>query len=37
MVGGVPITKAFAEEMGANGYAADASSAARVVREVSAA
>jgi 5-methyltetrahydrofolate--homocysteine methyltransferase len=34
MVGGAPITKAFADEIGADGYAVDASSAVRVVREV---
>ena len=34
MVGGAPITKAYADEIGADGYAADASSAVRLVKEV---
>jgi 5-methyltetrahydrofolate--homocysteine methyltransferase len=32
LVGGAPITKAYADEIGADGYAADASSAVRVLR-----
>jgi 5-methyltetrahydrofolate--homocysteine methyltransferase len=34
LVGGAPITKAYADEIGADGYATDASSAVRVVRQV---
>jgi len=34
LVGGAPLTKAFAQEIGADGYAADASSAARLAKEV---
>jgi 5-methyltetrahydrofolate--homocysteine methyltransferase len=37
IIGGAPITKAYADEIGADGYAVDASSAARLVREVLAA
>ena len=37
VIGGAPITKAYADEIGADGYAVDASSAARLVREVLAA
>jgi 5-methyltetrahydrofolate--homocysteine methyltransferase len=37
VVGGAPITKAYANEIGADGYAQDASSAVRTVREVLAA
>jgi 5-methyltetrahydrofolate--homocysteine methyltransferase len=37
IVGGAPITKAYANEIGADGYAQDASSAVRMVREVLAA
>lgn len=34
MVGGAPITQAYADEIGADGYAADASAAARIAREL---
>jgi 5-methyltetrahydrofolate--homocysteine methyltransferase len=34
IVGGAPITKSYAEEIGADGYAEDASSAVRLVKEV---
>jgi 5-methyltetrahydrofolate--homocysteine methyltransferase len=34
IVGGAPITKAYADEIGADGYAPDASSAVRMLREV---
>jgi 5-methyltetrahydrofolate--homocysteine methyltransferase len=34
IVGGAPITKAYADEIGADGYATDASSAVRMLREV---
>ncbi len=34
VVGGAPITKSYADEIGADGYAEDASSAVRLVREV---
>ena len=37
LVGGAPITKAYADEIGADGYATDASSAVRVARQVMAA
>jgi 5-methyltetrahydrofolate--homocysteine methyltransferase len=37
LVGGAPITKAYADEIGADGYATDASSAVRMLREVLAA
>ena len=37
LIGGAPITKAYADEIGADGYAADASSAVRVLRGVLAA
>ena len=37
VVGGAPITKSYAEEIGADGYAEDASSAVRLVKEVLAA
>ena len=37
LVGGAPITKAYADEIGADGYATDASSAVRVARQVLAA
>jgi 5-methyltetrahydrofolate--homocysteine methyltransferase len=37
IVGGAPITKTYADEIGADGYAEDASSAVRLVREVLAA
>ena len=37
IVGGAPITKSYAEEIGADGYAEDASSAVRLVKEVRAA
>jgi 5-methyltetrahydrofolate--homocysteine methyltransferase len=32
MVGGAPLTDAYAKQIGADGYAADASSAARVAK-----
>ena len=34
MVGGAPVTQAFADEIGADGYSADASSAARLARQL---
>jgi methanogenic corrinoid protein MtbC1 len=34
IVGGAPITQAYANEIGAHGYAADASTAVEVVREL---
>lgn len=34
MVGGAPITQSFADEIGADGYAADASAAARTARDL---
>ncbi|HJW83013.1 MAG TPA: corrinoid protein [Anaerolineae bacterium] len=34
MVGGAPLTQAYAEQIGADGYSADASSAARKAREL---
>ncbi|NDJ78691.1 MAG: cobalamin-binding protein [Chloroflexi bacterium] len=34
MVGGAPVTQAFADQIGADGYAADASSAARKAQEL---
>ncbi len=34
MVGGAPVTQAYAEEIGADGYASDASGAVRKVREL---
>jgi len=34
IIGGAPITKTYADEIGADGYAIDASSAVRLVREV---
>jgi len=34
VVGGAPITKSYADEIGADGYAEDASSAVRLVKEV---
>jgi len=34
VVGGAPITKAYADEIGADGYASDAFSATRLVSEV---
>ena len=37
IVGGAPITKSYANEIGADGYAEDASSAVRLVKEVLAA
>ena len=37
VIGGAPITKSYADEIGADGYATDASGAVRVVREVLAA
>ena len=37
IVGGAPITKSYADEIGADGYAQDASSAVRLVKEVLAA
>jgi 5-methyltetrahydrofolate--homocysteine methyltransferase len=37
IVGGAPITKAYADEIGADGYAADASSAVRMLRSLLAA
>jgi len=37
IIGGAPITKAYADEIGADGYAEDASSAVRLVKEVLAA
>ena len=37
IVGGAPITKAYADEIGADGHASDASSAVRMLREVLAA
>jgi 5-methyltetrahydrofolate--homocysteine methyltransferase len=37
IVGGAPITKTYADEIGADGYAEDASSAVRLVKEVLAA
>ena len=37
VVGGAPITKSYADEIGADGYAEDASSAVRLVKEVLAA
>ena len=32
MVGGAPVTKAFADEIGADGYAPDAGSAAKMAK-----
>jgi 5-methyltetrahydrofolate--homocysteine methyltransferase len=37
IIGGAPITKTYADEIGADGYAVDASSAVRAVKEVLAA
>jgi 5-methyltetrahydrofolate--homocysteine methyltransferase len=37
IIGGAPITKAYADEIGADGYAEDASSAVRLVKKVLAA
>ncbi len=37
IVGGAPITQAYADQIGADGYASDASSAVRMLREVLAA
>jgi 5-methyltetrahydrofolate--homocysteine methyltransferase len=37
IIGGAPITKTYADEIGADGYAVDASSAVRLAREVLAA
>jgi len=37
IIGGAPITKTYADEIGADGYAVDASGAVRLVREVLAA
>jgi 5-methyltetrahydrofolate--homocysteine methyltransferase len=37
VIGGAPITKTYADEIGADGYAVDASSAVRTVKEVLAA
>ena len=34
MVGGAPLTQAFADQLGADGYASDASAAARMAREL---
>jgi len=34
VVGGAPITKSYADEIGADGYAEDASNAVRLVKEV---
>ncbi len=34
MVGGAPVTQAFANEIGADGYSPDASSAARLARQL---
>jgi 5-methyltetrahydrofolate--homocysteine methyltransferase len=33
MVGGAPVTQAYASEIGADGYSPDASSAARLARQ----
>jgi 5-methyltetrahydrofolate--homocysteine methyltransferase len=37
IVGGAPITRSYADEIGADGYAEDASSTVRLVKEVLAA
>ena len=37
MVGGAPITQAFADEIGADGYSADAAGAAILAKELAAA
>jgi 5-methyltetrahydrofolate--homocysteine methyltransferase len=37
IIGGAPITKSYADEIGADGYAEDASSAVRLVKKVLAA
>ena len=37
MVGGAPITEAFAEEIGADGYSDDAASAASLAKKLAAA
>jgi 5-methyltetrahydrofolate--homocysteine methyltransferase len=37
MIGGAPITQGFADEIGADGYAPDASAAARKAKELIAA
>jgi 5-methyltetrahydrofolate--homocysteine methyltransferase len=37
VIGGAPITKSYADEIGADGYAEDASGAVRMVKEVLAA
>jgi 5-methyltetrahydrofolate--homocysteine methyltransferase len=37
VIGGAPITQSYADEIGADGYAEDASSAVRLVKEVLAA
>jgi 5-methyltetrahydrofolate--homocysteine methyltransferase len=34
MVGGAPVTQAFAQEIGADGFAPDAGSAARLAKEL---
>jgi 5-methyltetrahydrofolate--homocysteine methyltransferase len=34
MIGGAPVTQAFADEVGADGYAADAASAADLAKEL---
>jgi 5-methyltetrahydrofolate--homocysteine methyltransferase len=34
LVGGAPVTQAFAEEIGADGYAMDAASAAELAKEI---
>jgi 5-methyltetrahydrofolate--homocysteine methyltransferase len=34
MVGGAPITQAFADEIGADGYSSDASGAARLAKQL---
>jgi methanogenic corrinoid protein MtbC1 len=34
MIGGAPVTQEFANQIGADGFAADASSATRIAREL---
>ena len=34
MVGGAPVTKAFADEIGADGFAADAGSASKLAKSI---
>jgi len=34
MIGGAPVTQSFADEIGADGFAADAGSAARLAKEL---